>query len=402
MSLLIDTARHFKHRVDRLVEYWSLPSHAKRTHEARTNRVNFPDPGIEAAVRGACSWLCLAQDHSKTRDGGVARHYSLVSGWSSSYPETTGYIVPTMLDAARHFGEPSYRERARRMLDWLVSIQFPDGGFQGGMVDETPIVPVTFNTGQILIGLAAGVREFGRTTYLESLRKAADWLCDTQDQDGCWRKHATPFARLGEKAYETHVAWGLFEASMAADEPRYAESAARNCLWALTHQRENGWFSQCCLVDPSAPLTHTIGYVLRGVLEAYLHTRDGRFLTATRKTADGLLSVLRDDGFLAGRFRTDWSAAVRWACLTGSVQIAYCWLRLAEITGERKYREAGKRANGYVRRTVELSHMIPETRGAISGSYPRHGAYGRYEYLNWAAKFFIDSNLAEVRATIVR
>ena len=51
---------------------------------------------------------------------------------------------------------------------------------------------------------------------------------------------------------------------------------------------------------------------------------------------------------------------------------------------------------------VELSHMIPETRGAISGSYPRHGAYGRYEYLNWAAKFFIDSNLAEVRATIVR
>ena len=68
---------------------------------------------------------------------------------------------------------------------------------------------MTFNTGQILLGLAAGVAEFG-DQYRESMEQAAQWLVDTQDPDGCWRKHSTPFAKAGEKAYETHVSWGLF------------------------------------------------------------------------------------------------------------------------------------------------------------------------------------------------
>ncbi len=32
-------------------------------------------------------------------------------------------------------------------------------------------------------------------------------------------------------------------------------------------------------------------------------------------------------------------------------------------------------------------------RGGIKGSSPFDGAYGRYELLNWAAKFFIDALL---------
>ncbi|MDQ3520367.1 MAG: hypothetical protein M3466_18445, partial [Gemmatimonadota bacterium] len=97
------------------------------------------DPGIDPAVDAALSWLGRAQDMSASSDGGVARHYSLVSGWSASYPETTGYIIPTFLNEAKRRGDDSLRERARRMLDWLVSIQLPEGGFQGGMIGETPV-----------------------------------------------------------------------------------------------------------------------------------------------------------------------------------------------------------------------------------------------------------------------
>ena len=35
------------------------------------------------------------------------------------------------------------------------------------------------------------------------------------------------------------------------------------------------------------------------------------------------------------------------------------------------------------------------TRGGIKGSFPVDGDYGRFEYLNWACKFFIDANLLE-------
>lgn len=182
-----------------LIEEWNLPLAARQERARDRRRALQPDPGPDAVIDACVSWLGEAQDCSTTCDGGVARDYSLINGWASSYPETTGYIVPTMIDYAHYRGRQDSRERARRMLDWLVSIQFPDGGFQGGKVDLKPVVPVTFNTGQILLGLASGVREFG-DVYREPMFRAADWLAETLDDDGCWRNFPTPFAEPGEKA----------------------------------------------------------------------------------------------------------------------------------------------------------------------------------------------------------
>lgn len=352
-----------------------------------------PDPGIETAVRLGADWLRAAQDHSASRDGGAARHYSLLTGWAPSYPETSGYIVPTLLDLADD-GMPDMAQRARRMLDWLVSIQFTDGGFQGGTIGATPLVPVTFNTGQILIGLAHGAARLDRDRYLEPARRAARWLADSLDADGCWRKHPTPFAEPGEKAYETHVSWGLFEAARLMPDEGFGDAGSRQVRWALTSQQDNGWFDKCCLTRPATPLTHTLGYVLRGIIEAYLFREDGEFLAAARRTADGLLEALDTDGRLPGRLDRNWRPAVTWTCLTGSVQIAHCWLLLSQITGERRYLDAARAANSYVRRTIETSDN-PGIAGGVRGSYPVDGGYGRYEFLNWACKFMIDSNRLE-------
>jgi hypothetical protein len=367
----------------------------RRAHaERREDLQGLPalDPGVEQAIDAGVAWLSLAQDRSISHDGGIARHYSLIDGWGPSYPETTGYIIPTMLAYARLRANDWPRNRAKRMLDWLVSIQTPCGGFQGSTVSANRVVPVTFNTGQILIGLASGVDEFG--LYRESMRRAADWLVETQDADGCWRKHPTPFAALGEKTYETHVAWGLLDAARVEPDRPYADAALANVRWALGRQHDNGWLEDCCLTDPSQPLTHTLGYALRGIIEAYRFSKDPLFLRAAQKTADGLLQATREDGFLPGRLRSDWSAAVDWACLTGTVQIAHCWLMLYRYTRKTRYREAGFAANRYVRCTIKLQGA-PETLGGIKGSFPVSGDYGQYQYLNWAAKFFVDSNMME-------
>src|SRR5437588_11178042 len=137
--------------------YLRLPETARAEH--RRDRLGLPirDPGTERAIEEGIAWLCRAQDHSASQDGGVARDFSLVTGWSTSYPETTGFIVPTLLAYAKLRRDETMRQRAKRMLDWLVSIQFPDGGFQGGAIGCKPVVPVAFNTGMILPGLASGV-----------------------------------------------------------------------------------------------------------------------------------------------------------------------------------------------------------------------------------------------------
>lgn len=374
----------------------SLPRHVRL--EIRTDRIgpNSIDPGSEKVLRAAVQWLCDAQDHSLSRDGGVARDFNLLSGWASSYPETTGYIVPTFLDLANMSIAAGCRERARTMLDWLVRIQMPEGAFQGGKIDSTPVKPVAFNTGQILLGLAAGQAHFG--TYADPMHRAAQWLVDIQDPDGAWRRGASPFAGPGDKTYDTHIAWGLLEAARIASNAGYAEAALANVRWTLTQQAPNGWIDNCCLDDPRRPLTHTLGYSLRGILEAHRYSGEPAFLRAARLTADGMLPALRADGFLPGRLDRTWSPAVEWSCLTGSAQVSWCWLYLFETTGDQRYLDAAQSANGFLRRTVKMEGPAG-VYGGVKGSFPVDGDYVRLGFPNWGAKFLIDALLLERRIT---
>jgi hypothetical protein len=371
-----------------------LPPDALAERAIDRQGLSKTDPGTEAVVDACTAWLCRAQDQSRTSDGGVSRDFSLIKGWASSYPETTGYIIPTMIELARRTGRDDLDVRAKRMLDWCVAIQFPEGGFQGGRIDSTPVVPVTFNTGQILIGLAAGAKAYGDQIYIEAMHRAADWLRDTQDDDGCWRKFPTPFAQPGEKAYETHVAWGMFEAERVAPNKGYGASGLKQVDWALTKQNPNGWFSSNCLSDPVRPLTHTLGYVLRGVIEGHLLSGRRDLLDAATRTADGLAASINDDGYLAGQLDDQFQAAADYVCITGSAQVAHCLFLLYQLTQERRYLAAAQRANRFVRRTVRLDGP-PDQVGGVKGSFPIDGDYGQWEYLNWAAKFCIDANLLE-------
>ena len=376
------------------VEQRGLPAAAKEA--MRKDHLGLPhgDPGPNAVIDAATDWLCRAQDNTASGDDGVARDYSLMNGWATSYPETTGYIVPTLLDVATLRGREDLESRARRMLDWFRSIQLDGGGFQGGRIDARPVVPVTFNTGQILIGLAAGARVFG--DYQEVMLGAARFLRDSLDTDGCWRSHPTPFAEPGEKAYETHVTWGLFEADRLASAEGFGEAGMRQVRWAIGKQHDNGWVSDCCLNKPDTPLTHTLGYFLKGLVEAHKWSGEESVLAAARRTADGLIGAQRADGSLPGRLGSDWSPAAEWSCLTGNVQVADSWFYLGHELGEKGYIKSAEAANAFVRRTIVLKGD-DGVRGGVKGSFPVDGEYGEFEYLNWAAKFTIDSCISELK-----
>jgi hypothetical protein len=370
----------------------------KMTEAAKIEKANDKRPlsveviNIDKAINLGMEWLCRAQDKSSSADGGVA-NFSLLSGWGASYPETTGYIVPTMIEFSLISGNDEYRMRAKKMLDWLVSIQYVDGGFQCGLIGYKPALPVTFNTGQILLGLAAGVKEFG-DEYRPAMRLAADWLVKSQSTDGCWRQNPSPLTSPGEKSYETHVAWGLLEAARMDPEKRYGEVALANVHWAIKQQNENGWFRKCCVTDVEKPLTHTIGYVFRGLMEAYNFRNDPTIIAVCEKLASGCISATDKNGFIAGRLDENWKATVSSACLTGSVQIAHSLIMLYEITKNIQYREVAFAINKYVRSTIKSSGN-PDIIGAVKGSFPVWGDYMAYQFPNWACKFFIDSHLAE-------
>ncbi|MCS7043499.1 MAG: terpene cyclase/mutase family protein [Bryobacteraceae bacterium] len=383
-------------RISRLAADLRLPAAARA--EARADRRGLgPDPGARACIDATLGWLGRAQDCSASADGGFARHWSWIDGWAPSYPETTGYIIPTLLEQAHRRGDDRLRDRARRALEWLVSIQLPEGAFAGGVIGQQPVVPVTFNTGQILIGLAAGVREFGGP-YEDPMHRAARWLASVQDEEGAWSRFTSPFASPGPKAYDAHISWGLAEAARVSGEKAYESAVRRNLEWTVRQQRPNGWFDRCCLTDFSRPLTHTIGYVLRGLVEGHALLGEDWMRAAAIRGADALLGCLREDGFLPGRLDADWRPCAGWACLTGAVQIAAVWLKLSSHAPRgQQYLDAARRANQFVRRTVRLE-APRDIAGGVKGSWPADGEYGRFQLLNWAAKFAIDAWQMEIDA----
>ena len=361
---------------------------------------------ISESQRLAIDWLCRAQDAHQ--DGGVARSYSLVynpffgrQGWIPSYPETTGYIIPTFFDCARESGREELFKRAVRMADWECDVQMTNGAVQGGTVNDPP-TPAIFNTGQVIFGWVRAYQETKNERYLESALRAGEFLVSSQDSDGAWRKSLSNYAsgKMSSYTYNTRTAWALYLLGKEAGKAEFRDSAIRNIEFALGEQLPNGWFRNNCLYDPTRPLVHTIAYALRGILEVGIASRNPRYIDAVRKAADELLARQRSDGSLVGRFNDRWEPAVTYSCLTGNAQMGIVWGRLHQVTGDDKYLRALTGANRYLMKVQWQGTGNPGLDGGISGSYPLHGNYGRFEVLNWAVKFFVDSLMLET--SIVR
>ena len=72
------------------------------------------------------------------------------------------------------------------------------------------------------------------------------------------------------------------------------------------------------------------------------------------------------------------------------------WTRLAQITGDDSFRVYARAGLDYLKTTQNLSASDTAVRGGIAGSSPIWGDYSRFEYPNWAAKFFSDALMMDM------
>ena len=118
----------------------------------------------EETLRALLRWML----HAQRLDGGIAAYYSLLTGYSESYPEVTGYIVPTLYDLGSETSDGRCAMAVERATQWLLSLQMPSGGFPGGLhgiFHGNEAQPSVFNTGQILQGLVRAYAETRRSGF---------------------------------------------------------------------------------------------------------------------------------------------------------------------------------------------------------------------------------------------
>lgn len=345
----------------------------------------------------AARWLVAAQD--ATPDGGVVGRYRLNIGWTSTYPETTGYIIPTFLALASELKDDEYKIRAKRALDFLLSIQLESGAFPGLEIAENRTDPSPFNTAQIINGLVTWAATTGDDKALQAACRAGDWLLSIQDDDGAWRKH---YYYGVAPTYSAHLACWLAQLGQHTGYSRYLAAASRNIDWVLSHRvAETGWIENMGFdVDfhkTRISHTHTIAYTLWGILYTceILNRQDG--IDAVADAANKIARRLELSRTLPGILNWRWQGAADFACLTGNAQMALIWFKLYQRVGGAHYINAAFKAIDLVKRAQSMDNPNPGIRGGIAGSDPVWGGYIFVGIPNWAAKYFVDALMEKKR-----
>ncbi len=346
-------------------------------------------------LKAAIEWLTRAQDITKC--GGVSAGYSLETGWDPPYPETTGYIIPTFLQYAYFINDPSYIKRAEMMGNWEIKIQLPSGAIRGGIGKENK--PKVFNTGQVILGWIALFEETKKEKFLKAAIKAANWLEEIQDSDGKWSKKVY----LGiPHSYNTRVAWSLLEVFKHTNDEKYKQASERNILWVFSHAKKNGWLENMGFYKDLPPLTHTIGYTLRGLLESSFYLSDNIKQNALKivcKAAENIMMRYElknkhhytKPSFLPATFYPNWNSNDKYSCLTGNAQIAIIWLKLFLLKNDIRFFYAALKIIEQIKITQLIASKDLGIKGGIAGSYPIWGEYMTFYYPNWATKFYCDA-----------
>ncbi len=343
----------------------------------------------------AIEWLLRAQ--YKMLNYGFGS-YRLTKGWTASYPETTGYIISTLLNYAKKKNESQICECCYNGSNWLIEIQKSTGGWQGQTVNENR-PEVVFNTGQIIRGLI-DVYEYSKDEkYLESAIKAGNWLCSIQEENGSWVKNA--FMNVA-RVYDSYVAAPLVKLFLITDDIKYKNAAIKNIEWIINNkQHSNGWFEDCdnTIKHNDRPILHTIAYTIDGLIETGILLNREDFIAAAKKPANKLLDIYSRDGYLYGRYNKDWEGSED-VILTGCAQMSINWMKLFKHTHNKAYLNAALQMNRQLF-WVQWSNDCPVecARGAISGSFPIWGKYEPFSFPNWATKYFVDAILLEIELT---
>lgn len=287
---------------------------------------------------------------------GVINHSKL----RKSYPEVTGYYIPTLL----RWG---YKELAVSYAKWLCSIQHENGAW----FDTEDKEPYIFDSAQILKGLIAV-----RKLYPEvdsRIIKGCDWILSNMSSEGRLMSSDEEIWGDGKTFSEliyTYCISPISEAGQILKRNDYVEKAALIAEYYTARCKDQ--------ILNFGLLSHFYAYVMEAMLDI------GRKDLA-EEAMEKIALIQKESGAVPAYQNVDW------VCSTGLFQLAAVWFRLGDL-------EHGNKAFAYACKLQNES-------GGWFGSYlseensNEKNTYFPNEEISWAVKYFLDAlyykNLAQ-------
>ncbi len=311
----------------------------------------------------------------------------MVWGWALPYPETTGYLIPTLLAWAEVRREEALANLACQFGRWLAELQMPEGAWAGGMVGGRH--PSAFNTAMIIDGLAALA---ARTPHQEIARTAAQrglaWLLTALDVDGAWRKglYVPGFV----PAYHAYAVAAALRTAIRLEAKQAHEPLLRALHFYAGYFRPDGTLTHAGLKPGRWAFTHTLAYALHGLWETAQHFGESGIQQRVEDACRRLYTAASQHGVIAGRYCEGWRGDYSFTSPVGNAQLSCLFRSVGRATLCSDFDEWADWAL-----MAALKHQTrgrnPNTYGALPGSVPLWGPYMRGCFPNWGVKFLLDA-----------
>ena len=352
-------------------------------------RVNSPKsiiPRYEKHLLAGIEWI----KKSETKYGGSSAVYNPILGWSKPYPETTGYLIPTLIQFSEIYKSPNEFDLAIRFGDWLLSIQNENGSWNSGTYPNKKGNDSIFNTGQILRGLISLWRATKDNKWLISSEKGLLWLTKGMNENGLW--DAKDYLADFTPSYYTHVYWPMLEVNSELNSKEIKMLVKKGLNSILLRIKENGVIANWGFRNSYPAFTHTIAYTIRGIQECGRLLNEPSMMNKVQSALDKLLRIseLRG-GNLPGLIDENWNISQKFICLTGNLQIAKCLLIEESRSNDLRLVNGAARMIDVACRHQKINFILPGIKGGVAGSYPFYGKYMRFRYPNWAVKYLCDA-----------
>lgn len=263
-----------------------------------------------ATLRGAEGFLELC-----VRDG-LAHSLDTVSGqWVKAYPEVTGYLLSYFCSDRLELPLPGALFKAVRKL---LSIQHKSGGFPS-FADRERLF--TFDTAQIMHGLACFHLATSDKRSLQAAVRAADFVCAMQLPGG--ETFPVYDLRRDARYVETDGHWGI---CFSPIQTKNVEGLL--LMHRLTGERRYAAAAEALVAFAKAScdvsFSHPGAYCLEGLLAA------GETELVRQRIAAQVLPRLEENGFLA------YAADIPYAYVSGTVQMGILLHKTGFVEESRK------------------------------------------------------------------
>lgn len=340
---------------------------------------------INEHIVSCLSWL--KESFSINNNLGSCMYQSISGRWSGPYPETTGYILPTLLNASKHLKDKELFNLAVSQVEYFSKLQQPSGAFlskpQSGDI-------FFFDVSQITLGLVLLAKHMKSDRCDEMILKSYNWMIQQINDSGAIVKHN--YHKDYSPSYYSRSVWSLLETERYLSIP-YSNITYKAYENILTLWKNNYSFDKCSFHGKPRALTHNIAYSLRGLWESSQLLNDE---VVQHKLFDAILfinqNLLLKEGKLYGAYDSSWQADKSFICSAGNAQVAVLFLKVAG--NSRPVKPLG--SIPLLISPLMRSHRFYEKWTgikAVPASIPIWGKYQRFRFTNWTQKFYLDALL---------